>query len=97
MIVSLLAKGGTQVLRRGHIGGGHQEPDAGLFVGGPHIHFPTTVFRNLRGPGGRSRVYPWRIETGVTLRDAITSFGDDLGIMGTPEERPPLFGGSHGV
>lgn len=97
MIVSLFAQGGAQVLRRGHIGGGHQEPDAGPFLEGPHIHFPTTVFREVGSRGGRSRVYPWRVDHGVSLREAITSFADALGIMGQPEERPPLFGESHGV
>ena len=88
-ILTLAAEGGRHVLRRGHIDGGHQEPDGGPYIEGPHIHFPTTVFRDI-GSRGRSRVYPWSIDPGVSLKEAIISFAYTLNIRGNPEQRPLL-------
>ena len=88
-IITLFAEGGRHVLRRGHIDGGHQEPDAGSIVDGPHVHFPTSVFREIASRG-RSRVYPWKIDPSVSLREAILCFAHVLNITGQPEERPLL-------
>ena len=76
-------------MRRGHIDGGHQEPDGGPVTFGPHIHFPTTVFREI-GNQGRSRTYSWSISPGVSLRKAVSSFAQELNIRGEPDEKPLL-------
>ena len=91
IIVSLFAEGGRQTLRRGHIGGGHQEPDGGPFAAGPHVHFPTSVFREIENQG-RSRTYPWPISPSVSLRQAVLSFAHDMNVRDDPEERPLLLG-----
>ena len=88
-IITLYAEGGRQILRRGHIDGGHQEPDAGPFVHGPHIHYPTSVFREIGGRG-RSRSYQWSINPDVSLKDAITCFSRALNITRQLGERPLL-------
>ena len=46
-IITLTSDGGNQTLRRGHIGGGHQCPDGGPFLAGPHIHYPTNVYQEI--------------------------------------------------
>ena len=88
-IISLSAEGGRQVLRRGHIDGGHQEPDAGPFVDGPHVHYPTSVFREI-GNRGRSRSYQWSIDPEVSLKEAIICFSRALNITRQLGERPLL-------
>ena len=88
-IITLSAEGGREVLRRGHIDGGHQEPDAGPFVEGAHIHYPTSVFREI-GNRGRSRTHRWLIDSCVPLKEVIVCFAYDLRIMGQPVERPLL-------
>lgn len=77
------------MIRRGHIDGGHQEPDAGPFIEGPHIHYPTSVFSDI-GNRGRSRVYAWSINRDVSLKEVVMRFVRDLNISGQPEEQPLL-------
>ena len=88
-IITLFAEGGRQVIRRGHIDGGHQEPDGGPFYPGPHVHYPTNVFREIANRG-RSRVYPWSIDPGVPLKVALLCFVNHLGITGDPDEQALL-------
>lgn len=88
-IITLSAAGGTYFIRRGHIGRGHQEPDGGPFYEGPHVHFPTSVFREI-GNRGRSRVYSWPIDPSVSLEEAIFCFVDHLNIEGEPSVQRSL-------
>jgi hypothetical protein len=88
-IITLAAEGGRQVLRRGHVDGGHQEPDGGPFISGPHIHFPTSVFGEI-GNRGRSRVYPWSIDHRVPLKDAMLCFASHIAVVGVPDGQAPL-------
>ena len=84
---------GNQVLRRGHIGGYHANPGPHLdVIKGPHIHYPTTRFHDLRGRG-RSHAHVWDIVLEVTLREALDRFCAYLNIVGPVEEKPPLLGG----
>ena len=95
--IILVLSMGTQVIRRGHIGGNHMNPGGRGrdLIKGPHIHFPTSVFRDLRR--GRSRAHEWPIDHSVSLREALSSFADALNILGPVEEKRPLFGGTDGV
>ena len=77
--------GGRVALRRAHIGKGHGEPDRGPYFPGPHIHFPTTVFREIGG-NARTRVYPWNVPETVSLSEAISLFGQEINLLGEPEE-----------
>ena len=88
-IITLFAEGGRQVLRRGHIDGGHQEPDAGPFILGPHVHYPTSIFREI-GSRGRSRVHAWSVRRDVPLKEAMKNLAQALNITGQPEEQPLL-------
>jgi hypothetical protein len=85
---------GTTVLRRGHIGGNHQEPDGGQLIDGPHIHYPTSVFSNIGSRRARSRAYRWSVPDDVSLRQAIMLFAAEVNIFGQPEEQTRLLGGS---
>jgi hypothetical protein len=85
---------GNTVLRRAHIGGSHQEPDAGPLIPGPHIHYPTTVFQNIGSRHARSRAYPWSTPPFTSLREAIGLFAREVGIIGDPQEHTRLTGGA---
>lgn len=91
IIISFLL--GATVLRRAHIGGGHQDPDAGPYIPGPHIHFPTTAFPIISGRRARSRVHPWSVPDMISLREAVFQFAAYLNILGVPAERQRLIGG----
>lgn len=84
---------GERLLRRAHIGGGHQEPDHGPYFPGPHIHFPTTVFRVIDSRRAGTRVYDWSVPESISLRDAITGFAVEIDLVGEPVERKKLSGG----
>ena len=75
---------GNVALRRAHIGAGHGEPDRGPYFPGPHIHFPTTVFREIGG-SARTRVYSWKVPETVTLREAISLFALEINLADEPE------------
>lgn len=75
---------GNVALRRAHVGAGHGEPDRGPYFPGPHIHFPTTVFREIGG-NARTRVYPWEVPETVTLREAISLFALEINLADEPE------------
>ena len=84
IIVRLLQDG--KPLRRAHIGGVHQEPDRGPVFYGPHIHFPTTVFRVIEGRRSRTRIYNWDVPEGISLWDAIMAFAAEINLVGEPAE-----------
>ena len=86
---------GTSVLRYGHVGDNHQDPDAGPLIEGPHMHYPTSVFTNIGSRGPRSRALPWRVSPTISLRGAIERFAKDVNIIGTPQEQRRLPGGSN--
>ena len=75
---------GNVALRRAHIGAGHGEPDLGPYFPGPHVHFPTTVFREIGG-NARTRVYPWNVSETISLREAISLFALEINLAGEPE------------
>lgn len=75
---------GNVALRRAHIGAGHGEPDRGPYFPGPHIYFPTTIFREIGG-SARTRVYPWNVSEAVTLMEAISLFALDINLTGEQE------------
>ena len=77
---------GNKLLRRGHIGKGNQEPDGGPVSSGPHIHFPTTVFRDIDGRRARTRVYDWSVPEGVSLIGAIPLFALEINLTAEPPE-----------
>ena len=93
MIMTLTVDGGKQVLRRGHIGGEHQEADGGPFLNGPHVHYPTSIYGEI-GNRGRSRAYMWSIDPDVSLREAVLCFADEMRIGGLTDEQALLLGGS---
>ena len=76
-------RAGNTALRRAHIGSGHGEPDSGPYFLGPHIHFPTTVFREIGG-NARTRVYAWNVSESVSLREAISLFASEINLSGEP-------------
>lgn len=79
---------GQRLLRRGHIGRGHQEPGSGVFIPGPHIHYPTTAFLNIDSKRARSRVYSWEIPPTASLYEAVVSFAQLVNVIGEiPEIR----------
>lgn len=75
---------GGKLLRRAHIGRGHQEPDNGPFFQGAHIHFPTTIFQNMEGRRARTRVYGWSVSSSISLWDALVTFAAEINLVGTP-------------
>ena len=75
---------GNTALRRAHIGSGHGEPDRGPYFSGPHIHFPTTVFREIEG-NARTRVYSWNVPETVSLREAISLVALEINLSGEPQ------------
>ena len=82
---------GTMVVRRAHIGRGHQDPEGGQFIAGPHVHFPTTAFPNIGGKGARSRAYEWRdASPTLRLREVIRLFCLHMNIVGEPSEQQRL-------
>ena len=85
---------GSAVLRYGHVGNTHHEPDAGPLIQGPHMHYPTTMFPNIGSRRARSRASVWNISSSVTLREAIRIFARNVNIIGTPQEQRRLLGGS---
>lgn len=79
---------GERLLRRGHIGSGHEEPGSGVFISGPHIHYPTTAFLNIDSRRSRSRVYAWEISQAASLQEAMVSFARHVNVVGdVPEIR----------
>ena len=80
---------GSRLLRRGHIGRGHQEPGAGPFVPGPHIHYPTNAFVNIDSKRARSRVYRWEISPVASLHEALESFAQHVNVAGAIPEISP--------
>ena len=77
---------GRRLVRRGHIGRGHEEPHGSVFIPGPHIHYPTSAFLNIDTRSARSRVYHWEIPESVPLLEAISSFAEQVNIFGEPLE-----------
>ena len=75
---------GNVALRWAHIGAGHGEPDLGPYFPGPHVHFPTTVFREIGG-NARTQVYPWNVSETISLREAISLFALEINLAGEPE------------
>ena len=93
VIIVRLSHGG-RLLRRGHIGGVHQEPDAGPVFYGPHIHFPTTVFSVIDGRKARSRIYNWNVTDSLSLWDAMMAFAAQINPVGEPvQQQRRLHGG----
>ena len=84
---------GSSVLRYGHVGDSHLEPDAGPLIEGPHMHYRTTKFPNIGSRRARSRASVWNISSSVTLREAIRIFARNVNIIGTPQEQQRLHGG----
>ena len=77
---------GQRLLRRGHIGSGHEEPGSGMFIPGPHIHYPTTAFLNIDSRRSRSRVYSWEISQSASLHEAMVSFARHVNVIGDVPE-----------
>ena len=85
---------GQQMIRRAHIGQGHREPDNGPYVAGPHIHFPTSIFKVIEGRKARTRVYNWSVSSSASLWDAMIAFAAEINLVGTPvQQRRRLSGG----
>ena len=84
---------GSSVLRYGHVGDSHLEPDAGPLIEGPHMHYPTSMFANIGSRGARSRAAPWRVSPTTSLRTAIEGFAKAVNILGRPQEQQRLHGG----
>ena len=85
---------GRRLLRRAHIGSPHQEPDNGPVSYGPHIHFPTTVFREIDSRRARSRVYDWEVPASISLWDAMAAFASQINLAAVAvEQQRRLFGG----
>ena len=85
-IILVLWRGAT-MLRRGHIGKGHQEPDKGPYIDGPHVHFPTTSFQYIEGRRAKNRVYAWAVPRSISLWDAVTAFAAEINLTGVPTEQ----------
>ena len=77
---------GERLLRRGHIGSGHEEPGSGMFIPGPHIHYPTTAFLNIDSRRSRSRVYSWEISQSASLQEVMVSFARHVNVIGDVPE-----------
>ena len=73
---------GNLLLRRGHIGSSHREPDGGPFFSGPHIHFPTSVFRVIDDRKARTRAYEWNVVEQLSLLEAIVLFAKEINLTG---------------
>ena len=87
---------GSAVIRRAHLNANHREPDAGPITHGTHIHFPTSVFREI-GRRGRSRAYPWDVPDATSLRDAVRLFAQHLNVISSPDEQRRLLENSNGL